>query len=33
MAFAGKWIRDPQDIYTADIPDRFQFVPIEYAEN
>jgi hypothetical protein len=29
MAFASKWILDPQDIYTADIPDRLQFVPIE----
>ena len=33
MAFASKWIRDPQDIYTADIPDRLQSVPIEWAEN
>ena len=33
MAFASKWIRDPQDIYTADIPDCLQSVPIEWAKN
>jgi Protein of unknown function (DUF3435) len=32
MAFASKWIRDPQDVYNVDIPDRLQFVPIEWAE-
>ena len=33
MAFASKWIRDPQDIYNIDIPDRLQSVPIEWAKN
>ena len=32
MAFASKWIRDPQDVYNVDIPDRLQSVPIEWAE-
>jgi len=33
MAFASKWIRDPQDIYNVDIPDRLQSVPIEWTED
>jgi hypothetical protein len=32
MAFANKWIRDPLDIYTIDITDRVQSVPIEWAD-
>ncbi len=32
MAFASKWIRDPQDLYNVDIPDGLQSVPIEWAE-
>jgi Protein of unknown function (DUF3435) len=31
MAFASKWIRDPQDIYSIDIPRRLESVPIEWA--
>ena len=31
IAFASKWIRDPQDVYNVDIPDRLQSVPIEWA--
>ena len=26
-----KWIRDPEDVYHVDIPDRLQSVPIEWA--
>jgi hypothetical protein len=32
MAFASKWIRDPQDVYDVDVPDRLQSVLIEWAE-
>jgi hypothetical protein len=32
MAFASKWICDPEDVYNVDIPDRLQSVPIEWAE-
>jgi hypothetical protein len=32
MAFASKWIRDPQDIYHVEISDRLRFVRIEWAE-
>jgi hypothetical protein len=31
MAFASKWIHDPQDIYNIDIPRRLESVPIEWA--
>lgn len=33
MAFASKWVRDPQDVYSVDILDRLQSVPIKWAEN
>src|SRR3954471_9504846 len=33
MAFASRWIRDPQDIYDTEIPARLESVPIEWAEN
>jgi hypothetical protein len=29
MAFASRWIRDPQDIYDTEIPARLESVPIE----
>ena len=32
MAFASKWICDPQDVYNVVIPDRLQSVPIEWDE-
>jgi hypothetical protein len=32
MAFVNKWIRDPQDIYNVDIPNRLQSVLIKWAE-
>jgi hypothetical protein len=31
-AFASEWIRDPQDLWGIEIPDRLQSVPIEWAE-
>ena len=32
MAFASRWICDPQDVYNVVIPDRLQSVPIEWGE-
>ena len=33
IAFASKWVRDHQDIYSVDIPDRLRPMPIRWAEN
>jgi hypothetical protein len=32
MAFASKWICDPQGVYNVVIPGRLQTVPIEWDE-